>query len=80
MPKSVKALMSLSSKSKLVVSGLKQKFINLKPRLTRATFANLLMFSFILFTSIGAALIFVPAGLMVAGIACGIFGYLLGAE
>ena len=52
----------------------------MKPKLTRATFANLLMFSFILFTSIGAALIFVPAGLIVAGIACGIFGYLLGAE
>jgi hypothetical protein len=43
-------------------------------------FANLLMISFILFTSIGAALIFLPAGLIVAGIACGFFGFLLGLE
>ena len=72
--------MSLPSKLKLIINSLKQKLVGMRPKLTRATFANLLMFSFILFTSIGAALIFVPAGLMVAGIACGIFGYLLGAE
>jgi hypothetical protein len=38
------------------------------------------MFSFIMLTSIGAGLIFPPAGLIVAGIACGIFGYLLGSK
>jgi hypothetical protein len=43
-------------------------------------FANLLMISFILFTSIGAALIFLPAGLIVAGVTCGFFGFLLGLE
>lgn len=72
--------MSLPPKLKLIIDSSKQKFVGFKSKLTRATFANLLMFSFILFTSIGAALIFVPAGLIVAGIACGIFGYLLGAE
>jgi len=46
----------------------------------RNTFANLLMVSFIMFTSIGAGLIFPPAGLVVAGIACGIYGFLLGSE
>jgi hypothetical protein len=38
------------------------------------------MFSFIIFTGIGAGLIAVPIGLIVAGIACGIFGFLLGLE
>lgn len=38
------------------------------------------MVSFIIFTSIGAGLIFPPAGLVVAGITCGIFGFLLGSE
>lgn len=52
----------------------------LKSRLTRTTFANLFMFSFIIFTGIGAGLIAVPIGLIVAGIACGIFGFLLGLE
>jgi hypothetical protein len=47
---------------------------------TRRTFANLLMASFIIFTSIGAGLIFPPAGLVVAGITCGLFGFLLGLE
>ena len=52
----------------------------LKAKMKRATFANILMISFILFTSIGAALIFPPAGLIVAGITCGFFGFLLGLE
>jgi len=42
--------------------------------------ANALMFSFILFTSAGAALLLPAAGLITAGIACGIFGYLLGSD
>lgn len=54
--------------------------LKLKAAAKRSTFANLFMISFILFTSIGAALIFPPAGLIVAGITCGLFGYLLGLE
>lgn len=54
--------------------------LRLKAAANRSTFANLFMISFILFTSIGAALIFPPAGLIVAGITCGLFGYLLGLE
>lgn len=51
-----------------------------KARFTRRTFANILMTSFIIFTSVGAGLIFPPAGLVVAGITCGLFGFLLGLE
>jgi hypothetical protein len=46
----------------------------------RALTANLMMFSFILFTSVGAALLMPAAGLITAGVACGIFGYLLGSD
>jgi hypothetical protein len=46
----------------------------------RALTANLLMFSFILMTSIGAFLIFPAAGFITAGVCCGVFGYLLGSE
>jgi len=57
------------------------RFISwLRNKGNRNTFANLLMVSFIMFTSIGAGLIFPPAGLVVAGIACGIYGFLLGSE
>lgn len=38
------------------------------------------MLSFILLTAIGAGFIFPPAGLIVAGLACGIVGFLLGLE
>lgn len=46
----------------------------------RTLTANLMMFSFILFTSVGAALLMPAAGLITAGVACGIFGYLLGSD
>ena len=46
----------------------------------RSTFAYLLMVSFILFTTAGAALVYVPAGFITAGVACGLLGYLLGRE
>jgi hypothetical protein len=46
----------------------------------RRNFAYLFMISFILLTSVGAGLIFIPAGLIVAGITCGLFGFLLGSE
>lgn len=48
--------------------------------LTRPNFANLLMALFVISTTIGAAMIFPPAGFIVAGITSGIFGYLLGSE
>lgn len=61
-------------KSIKIVTDLIKKYIN------RRTSANVMMISFILLTSIGAGLIFLPAGLIVAGIGCGLFGFLLGAE
>jgi len=51
-----------------------------RAKLNRATFAYLFMLSFIILTSIGVGLIFPPAGLVVAGVACGIFGFILGLE
>lgn len=56
------------------------KLINIRRYLTRSNFANGLMVVFVVSTSIGAGLIFPPAGFVVAGITSGIFGYLLGAE
>ena len=48
--------------------------------INRSYIANFLMLSFILLTAIGAGFIFPPAGLIVAGLACGIVGFLLGLE
>jgi len=48
--------------------------------ITRSFSAHLLMVLFILLTSIGAAVILPPAGLIVAGVFCGLYGYLLGSE
>jgi|TARA_B110000263_G_C15241455_1_gene479564 hypothetical protein len=42
--------------------------------------ANALMVSFIILTSVGAAMVYPPLGLIVGGLACGIFGFLLGLE
>jgi len=42
--------------------------------------ANVFMVSFILLTSVGAAMLLPAAGFITAGIACGVFGYLLGSE
>jgi hypothetical protein len=51
-----------------------------KTLIKRDFYANMLMSSFILFTSIGAGM-FTPAlGFIVAGITCGLFGFLLGLE
>lgn len=52
----------------------------LKRMAKRSTFANIFMFCFIILTSIGAGMIFLPAGFLVAGVGCGIFGFLLGLE
>jgi uncharacterized membrane protein len=46
----------------------------------RANAANVLMVSFIIFTSIGAWMIRPSVGLIVAGVSCGVFGFLLGLE
>jgi hypothetical protein len=59
---------------------LSRTWTSLKRLANRGTFANLFMFCFILFTSIGAGMIFLPAGWVVAGVCCGIFGFLLGLE
>jgi hypothetical protein len=50
----------------------------LKTKLNRTTFAYSFMFSFIILTGVGVGLIFPPAGLVVAGVGCGIFGFMLG--
>lgn len=49
-------------------------------KLNRTTFAYAFMLSFIILTSIGVGLIFPPAGIVVAGIGCGLFGFMLGLE
>ena len=54
--------------------------IRARMALNRGTFANVFMLCFIILTSIGAGMIYLPAGLIVAGVGCGIFGFLLGAE
>jgi len=62
-------------------STMKHIFTKLREFFTNRRYvANLLMISFILFTAIGAGLVFPPAGFIVAGITCGILGYLLGLE
>jgi hypothetical protein len=57
--------------------GILQKIKNLA---NRGSAANMLMVSFIMFTALGTFLIYVPAGFIAAGLACGIFGFLLGQE
>lgn len=56
------------------------KLTNIRRYLTRSNFANGFMVVFVISTSVGAGMMFLPAGLVVAGITSGIFGYLLGAE
>lgn len=46
----------------------------------RASAANVLMIAFIIMTSVGAWQIYPPIGLIVGGVGCGIFGYILGLE
>jgi hypothetical protein len=54
--------------------------IRLRANLNRGSAANLMMISFILFTTIGCFLVYVPAGFICAGVSCGLFGFLLGQE
>ena len=46
----------------------------------RDSIANLLMLAFILLCAFGAGMIYLPAGLITAGVACGLYGFLLGSE
>lgn len=46
----------------------------------RRIVAYVLMCAFVALTSIGAFLIFPPAGFIVAGLGCGLYAYLLGAN
>jgi hypothetical protein len=55
-------------------------WLRVKIRLNRSLFAYFFMVSFIILSSIGAALIYPPAGLRVGGATCGFFGFLLGRE
>ena len=46
----------------------------------RANVANILVGSFVILTSLGAGVVFIPAGLIVAGVGCVVVGLLLGLE
>lgn len=46
----------------------------------RAWAAYLLMTFLVVFTSVGAGLIYMPAGLITFGVTSGLLGYLLGAD
>lgn len=46
----------------------------------RRTFANILMLTFIGCTTIGAFLIYPPAGWITLGVTSGVVGYILGAD
>jgi hypothetical protein len=48
--------------------------------ITRSFSAHCLMVLFILLTAIGAGLLLPPLALIVAGVNCGLYGYLLGSD
>ncbi len=48
--------------------------------LTRENIAHMLMVAFVIFTCIGAALIYLPAGCITLGVTAGLYAYLLGSE
>lgn len=54
--------------------------LNFRKHMTRPIAANVLMVLFILGTTVGAGMILPPAGFIVGGLTCGVFGYLLGSE
>jgi len=61
---------------------IKTKWRRMREKVNRVNGANLLMVLFIVFTSIGVALVAPSAGwgFIAAGVTSGIFGYLLGLE
>jgi hypothetical protein len=75
-----KLIKRVKTKGSNFVRIIKAPFLFIARQVNRPRSANVLMFCFILFTSIGAGMIFMPAGWVVAGVGCGIFGFLLGLE
>jgi hypothetical protein len=75
-----KLIKRVKTKGSSFVKIIKAPFVFTARQVNRPRSANVLMFCFILFTSIGAGMIFMPAGWVVAGVGCGIFGFLLGLE
>jgi hypothetical protein len=49
-----------------------------KKKVTRPGVAHLMMGVFVASSSVGAGLIFLPAGLLTLGVTAGLYGYLLG--
>jgi len=58
----------------------KELFARLKARQWRVISANAFMLSFILLTGVGAYMILPAAGFITAGVASGLYGYLLGSD
>lgn len=65
------------SRIKITLTRLRVFFLRLA---TRTVAANIMMVLFILLTSIGMFMYSPALGLVVAGVCCGIFGFLLGLE
>lgn len=59
---------------------MKQILSRIRPRLTRTLAANGFMLVFIILTGIGAFMILPAIGFIVAGLASGLYGFLLGSE
>lgn len=59
---------------------MKQLLAYIRPRLTRTLAANGFMLVFIVLTGIGTFMISPAIGFIVAGLASGLYGYLLGSE
>lgn len=57
-----------------------QNYFGRERIITRSLSAHFLMVLFVLLTAIGAGLLLPPAGLIVAGVNCAIYGYLLGSD
>lgn len=55
-------------------------FSQIKMKVSRAFVANTFMLIFIILTGIGTYMILPAAGFIVAGIASGLYGFLLGSE
>jgi hypothetical protein len=55
-------------------------FVKMRGVLTRSFISYTLMVGFIIFTSVGAGVISPAFGFIVAGVTCGILGFLLGIE
>ena len=58
----------------------KKKIFEYSDSEPRAILAYILMLFFVVSTSLGAGLVYFPAGFITLGITSGIYGYLLGSE